>query len=122
MAQITEKITAPGEVIPFETFFRENADLNVDFPAPDRPMPDAFKAALEQYQASHPVPGTAPEKVGRIERFDYETAVYEDGVTYPKYANVYLPWCYDPADTARKYNVIYFQHGNTGDPEFFKEP
>ena len=125
MAQIKETRTAPGELIPFETLFRESSELNVDFPdleQPDRPMPEAFKQMIERYKEAHPASAWVPEKVGRIERFDYETAVYEDGKTHPKYANVYLPWCYDPEDAETKYDVIYFQHGNTGDPEFFKEP
>ena len=43
--------------------------------------------------------------------------MYEDGVVYSKYCNVYLPYGYDPEDRDTRYNVIYFQHGNTGDPE-----
>ena len=35
-------------------------------------------------------------KKGTIERIDYTTDVYEDGVTYSKYCNVYLPYGYDP--------------------------
>ncbi|MBR2287319.1 MAG: hypothetical protein IJ865_03685 [Clostridia bacterium] len=58
-------------------------------------------------------------KKGTIERVDYTTDVYEDGVTYSKYCNVYLPYGYDPNDTQTKYNVLYFQHGNTADPEIF---
>ncbi len=81
----------PGEIIDFETMFVENP---------------AFES------------GT-PKKVGRVERVDYTSDVYEDGVTYPKYCNVYLPWCYDPADKSRRYNVLYYQHGNTCDPEIF---
>lgn len=82
--------TKPGEVIDFETIFEENLAI-----------------------------GEEPDKVGRVERVDYTTDVYEDGVTYPKYCNVYLPYCYDPEDKARKYNVLYYQHGNTCDPEIF---
>ena len=51
---------------------------------------------------------------------DYTTDVYEDGVTYNKWCRVYLPYGYNPEDTEKKYNVIYFQHGNNGSPnEFF---
>ena len=82
---------APGEVIDFETLFVENTAFEKDVPA----------------------------HVGHVERVDYETDVYEDGVTYQKYCNVYLPWCYDPADKSRRYNVLYYQHGNTCDPEIF---
>ena len=86
-------VTKPGEIIDFETVFTENDRIREE-----------------------------PEHVGRFERIDYTTSVYEDGVTYPKYCNVYLPWCYDPEDADRKYNVIYYQHGNTLDPDFFTDP
>ena len=56
------------------------------------------------------------EQKGTFERIEYTTDVYEDGNTYSKYCNVYLPYGYDPnSDT--KYDVLYFQHGNTNDPE-----
>lgn len=58
---------------------------------------------------------------GTIERLDYTTDVYEDGVTYEKYVNIYLPYSYDAADTATKYNVLYFQHGNKLSNEYFKD-
>jgi len=86
-------ITKPGEVIDFETVFEENQGLTI-----------------------------APEKVGHWERVEYTTDVYEDGVTYPKYCNVYLPYGYDPEDKEKKYNVLYFQHGNTCDPDIFTIP
>ena len=63
-----------------------------------------------------------PSRRGRMVRVDYTTDVYEYGVTYPKYCNVYLPWCYDENDASRKYNVLYYQHGNTCDPELFNTP
>lgn len=63
-----------------------------------------------------------PTRRGRMVRVDYTTDVYEYGVTYPKYCNVYLPWCYDEQDAERKYNVLYYQHGNTCDPELFNTP
>lgn len=85
-------ITKPGEIIDFETVFVENPAISGN---------------------------PAPKRVGRVERVDYTTDVYEDGVTYPKYCNVYLPYCYDPEDKSRKYNVLYYQHGNTCDPEIF---
>ena len=85
--------TAPGEAIDFATEFEENQSL-----------------------------GDKPARVGRVERLDYTTSVYEDGVTYKKYCNVYLPWCYDHEDKSRKYNVLYYQHGNTCDLEIFVEP
>ncbi len=117
---LIEKRTQPGEEIPFETYFVENTALNPDFSREISEAPEAFKGRLEAFMKNHKADDIIPEKTGRIERFEYETSVYEDGMTYKKYANVYLPWCYDPADAERKYNVIYFQHGNTGDPEFFR--
>ena len=85
--------TKPGEIIDFETVFAENEELLGE-----------------------------PERCGHFERLDYTTDVYEDGIVHPKYCNVYLPWCYDPADADRKYNVVYYQHGNTLDPEYFTVP
>lgn len=61
------------------------------------------------------------DKPGAIERVDYATDVYEDGVTYEKYVNVYLPYGYDANDTETKYNVLYFQHGNKLSNEYFKD-
>lgn len=83
--------TRPGEVIDFETTFIENMDMENPNPA----------------------------RVGRFERIDYTSDVYEDGKVYNKYCMVYLPWCYDPEDKDRKYNVLYYQHGNTCEPEIF---
>ena len=87
MSELKTIIHKAGEVIDFETVFVENQGLRGE-----------------------------PKKIGRVERVDYTTSVYEDGVTYPKYCNVYLPYCYDPNDKDRKYNVLYYQHGNTCDP------
>ena len=81
---------APGELIDFETIFTLNPDIE-----------------------------GKPTKVGHVEHVEYKTAVYEDGKTYRKYCNVYLPYGYDPADKGKKYNVLYYQHGNTCDPEIF---
>ena len=91
MSEFRKVITKPGEVIPYETVFEENPHLRTG----------------------------VPEKMGTVERIEYDTAVYENGKTYHKYAYVYLPWCYDPKDESRKYNVLYFQHGNTCDPDMF---
>lgn len=57
--------------------------------------------------------------MGTVERLDYTTDVYENGKVYTKTAYVYLPYCYDKEDKARKYNVLYFQHGNTCEPAMF---
>ncbi|MCF0228237.1 MAG: hypothetical protein HUJ76_00915 [Parasporobacterium sp.] len=56
------------------------------------------------------------EHKGTIEKLFYETDVYEDGVTYQKYVTVYLPYGYDQDDKEKKYNVLYFQHGNQNSP------
>lgn len=87
-------IKKAGEVIDFETRFELNPDITE----------------------------AVPEKRGRMVRVDYTTDVYEYGVNYQKYCNVYLPWDYDENDTSRKYNVLYYQHGNTLDPEVFNTP
>ena len=120
-------LSKPWQGLEQELVFTENPALNLSFeglmdPEREAHMPPAFKERIENFKREHPfVPGT-PARIGSFERFDYTTAAYEDGVTYPKYCNVYLPAGYDPADKSRKYNVVYFQHGNTGDPEFFKNP
>ena len=79
-----------GELIDFETVFIENPEIE-----------------------------GVPQRTGRFERLDYTTDVYEDGKTYPKYCYVYLPWGYDPEDKEKRYNVLYYQHGNTCEPELF---
>ena len=91
MSEFRKVISNPGEIIDFETVFVENPYLRTG----------------------------VPSKKGTIERVDYTTSVYEDGKTYPKYCYVYLPWGYDPEDKAKKYNVLYYQHGNTCEPSIF---
>ena len=91
MSEFRKVISKPGEIIDFETVFEENPYLRTG----------------------------VPKKKGTVERVDYTTAVYEDGVTYPKYCYVYLPYGYDPEDKEKKYNVLYFQHGNTCEPSIF---
>lgn len=91
MSEFRKVITKPGEVLNFETVFEENPFLRTG----------------------------VPEKMGKAERLDYETSVYENGKTYKKTAYVYLPYCYDPEDKEKKYNVLYFQHGNTCEPAMF---
>lgn len=89
-----KKIIHPaGELIDFETVFEENTGLT-----------------------------GKTDKHGRFERVEYTTDAYDDGVTYTKFCNVYLPWCYDPEDREKRYNVMYYQHGNTCDPDLFTEP
>ncbi len=91
MGEFRKVITKPGEVLAYETVFEENPYLRTG----------------------------VPEKMGTVERYDYSTSVYENGVTYNKTAYVYLPYCYDKDDKDRKYNVLYFQHGNTCEPAMF---
>ena len=91
MGEFRKVITKPGEVLAYETVFEENPYLRTG----------------------------VPEKMGTVERFDDSTSVYENGVTYNKTAYVYLPYCYDKDDKDRKYNVLYFQHGNTCEPAMF---
>ena len=91
MSKFRKVITMPGEVLNYETVFEENPYLRTG----------------------------VPEKMGTVERIDYTTAVYENGKTYNKTAYAYLPYCYDKNDKSKKYNVLYFQHGNTCDPTMF---
>ena len=81
MSDYRKVITRPGEVLDYETVFEENPYLRTG----------------------------VPEKMGKSEKLEYTTAVYENGITYNKRAYVYLPYCYDPEDKERKYNVLYFQ-------------
>ena len=53
------------------------------------------------------------EQPGQVVRLDYTTDVYgQEG--QKRWANVYVPACYDP-DGSDRINVIYFFHGNGGD-------
>ena len=79
----------------------------LDFDLTFEKMSDSFAF----HKADHP---------GTDMFIEYTTDAYDDGVTYDKWCRVYLPYGYDPEDTETKYNVIYFQHGNNGNPnEFF---
>jgi len=91
MSDFRKVITKPGEIIDFETVFEENPYLRTG----------------------------VPTKKGTVERVDYETSVYENGKTYQKSCYVYLPYGYDKDDKSKKYNVLYFQHGNTCEPSIF---
>lgn len=53
---------------------------------------------------------------GRIDRVEYQTTNPE-GETRDKYANVYLPYGYDPADAEKKYDILYLMHGGGGNPD-----
>ncbi len=91
MSEFRKVLTKAGEVLNYGTEFEENPYLRTG----------------------------VPERMGTVERFDYSTSVYENGRTYNKTAYVYLPYCYDKEDKNRKYNVLYFQHGNTCEPAMF---
>lgn len=59
------------------------------------------------------VPGEASRPAsqrGTIEVLEYDTETYDPGnsVSIHKWANVYLPYNYDPA---KKYNILYLMHG-----------
>ena len=91
MSDFRKVISKAGEIIDFDTEFEEYTRIRTGVPA----------------------------KKGTIERVDYTTSVYEDGKTYPKYCYVYLPYGYDKDDKSKKYNVLYYQHGNTCAPDIF---
>ncbi|MDR0964797.1 MAG: hypothetical protein LBM60_09295 [Clostridium sp.] len=55
---------------------------------------------------------------GTIERITYQTT-NRDGEPREKYANVYLPYGYDEADTEQKYNILYVMHGGGGNQDSF---
>ena len=124
-----ERKTKAGEVIGFETYYKGIPELNPDIKTlfesrqgEDEERRKANEERLAPFMKDWEIVTDPCDKEGRIERLDYTTDVYEDGCVYNKYCNVYLPYGYDPEDKEKKYNVIYFQHGNTGDPEFFKTP
>lgn len=59
------------------------------------------------------VPGSATSPTlhrGTIERIEYDTETYDPGnsVKIHKWANVFLPYDYDPG---KKYNILYLMHG-----------
>lgn len=60
-------------------------------------------------------------EAGTVEKLEYDTDAYPDGVTYHKYVLVYLPYGYDQNDTSKKYNVVYFQHANGSTRELILE-
>ena len=61
-------------------------------------VPAEYKAA-----AQHP---------GTVERLDYATKDYAgNGGDIQKTAYVYLPYGYDPNDTATRYDIVYLMHG-----------
>ena len=91
MDKYRKVINKAGTVLDYETVFEENPYLRTG----------------------------VPEKMGTVERLDYETSVYKNGKTYKKTAYVYMPYCYDKDDKSKKYNVLYFQHGNTCEPAMF---
>ena len=56
------------------------------------------------------------ERRGTIDRV-YYTHTDAEGTEYPKYANIYLPYGYDPADREKKYDILYLMHGGGGNPD-----
>ncbi|MBQ3156907.1 MAG: hypothetical protein IJB81_08290 [Clostridia bacterium] len=65
---------------------------------------------------------TGVTQKGNTVLFSYD-AKTEDGQTYSKNALVYLPYGYDPADTATRYNVLYLMHGHGGGyTTYFRAP
>lgn len=49
---------------------------------------------------------------GTVERLDYATKDYAgNGGDIQKTAYVYLPYGYDPSDTATRYDIVYLMHG-----------
>ena len=53
---------------------------------------------------------------GRIDRVYY---IHRDaeGKTWDKYANIYLPYGYDPANAQKKYDTLYLMHGGSGNAD-----
>ncbi|MBQ8159974.1 MAG: hypothetical protein IJ083_04405 [Clostridia bacterium] len=57
---------------------------------------------------------TECDQPGTIEKIEYTTDVYGDPIR--QWANVYLPYGYDPA---QEYNIIYFTHGTNETQDSF---
>lgn len=53
---------------------------------------------------------------GTIRQVFYKTTNAE-GQERDKYANVYLPYGYDPDNKEKRYNVLYMMHGGGGNPD-----
>ena len=66
-----------------------------------------FKAVPDEYRLEN-------NKQGVIESLYYNVPTAEN-VNNIKHLNVYLPFCYDSADTDTKYNVLYLMHGGGED-------
>jgi enterochelin esterase-like enzyme len=67
------------------------------------------KTIFHRVPSSYDVPSKKP---GTVEEVDYKTTVYGEEKVFSKHVNVYLPYGYDKENTDKKYNVIYFEHGN----------
>jgi len=75
----------------------------LDFPLTFELLPETYSLVPAEYEGTSMI-------------IHYTTDAYEDGVTYDKFARVYLPYGYDPDDTETKYNILYYQHPNAGTP------
>ena len=53
---------------------------------------------------------------GTIKRIE-DSSVNSDNEQIEKYANVYLPYGYDSADSEKRYNILYLMHGGGGSPD-----
>ena len=103
---VAEEAAAEEAADDFEDFTEIISWDVLDYPTVFEKLPDAYNTYDTEYKGSQIY-------------IDYTTDVYEDGVTYDKFARVYLPYGYDPEDTETKYNVIYLQHGNSNTPSTF---
>ena len=71
-----------------------------------------FVSTLNQSEC--PVNFSGITQRGRFEKVEYDTYTYDTPNNLRvmhKYANVFLPYGYDPNDTEKKYNVFYLSHG-----------
>ena len=58
---------------------------------------------------------SAAAQQGTLENFTYDTKDYiGNGSAIQSSATVYLPYGYDPGDSAARYNILYLQHGAYG--------
>ena len=115
--------TNPGDIIDFETIYKGLPELNPDLrDVLSEDSPEFLESLLADAKEGWLTVEGECDRPGQFVTLDYTTDVYEDGVTYKKSCNVYLPYGYDPEDKEKSYNVMYHQHGNTCEPDLFKRP
>ena len=103
LAAKKEKKVKEPDVLDFVTTEKVVTSGDFDFDLVFEVMHESFAF----HKAEHP---------GTNFFLDYTTDVYEDGVTYEKWCRVYLPYGYDPEDTAKSIMSSTSSTGTTAAP------